>query len=131
MSRKGWGFLSIGSFILALLLFISSAAFLDSRPLIDDKAQRCEGGPAATIQRIIDRRTPEANAVDPATGVTYLKYRKEIITVTPKGDNNCVVQREDLTRYNSGFYVFLGNGFSPSSPSNSRNGNSGSTSGVK
>lgn len=131
MSRKYWGIISLISFGLSLVLFMSSAVLVNSRPLIDDKARRCEGGPEKTMNRIVDRSSPQAQAIDPKTGVIYLKYRNEIITITPKGNNNCVVQTEDLTRYNTGFYTFLGTGFSPSSPSNSSNGSSGSSSGVK
>ncbi|MDO5076509.1 DUF4247 domain-containing protein [Corynebacterium sp.] len=131
MNRRIWGSISVVCFLIALVLFVFAAAALDSRPLIDDKAKRCEGGPAATVQRLVNRSTPQSQATDPATNVVYLRYPREIITVTPKGNNDCTVQREDLSRYNTGHYVFLGPGFSPSAPSNSSNGSSGSSGGVK
>ena len=131
MNRRNWAIVSGCSLFISLFLFMVAGSVLDSRPLVDDKDRRCEGGPTVTESRITERSTPRSRAVDSATGVVYLRYDRQIITITPKQNNKCTVQTEDLSRYNTGFYTHLGPGFSPSAPSNSSGGSSGSSGGVK
>lgn len=85
----------------------------------------------AEANRLAAEHKPKARQFDPATGTEYLRYRKQIVKVEPTGPQNCSVRVENLDHFHDGTYIFLGPGFSPSSPSRSSGGSSGSSGGVK
>lgn len=93
------------------------------------KTGACEGDYNVVANDIIKKNKPEAHAKD--KGVHYMKYSNAIITVSQKGDTNCFVAKENLSRYRSGGFIYLGPGFRPSSPSSSSGGSSGSYGGTK
>lgn len=72
----------------------------------------------------------QARATDPADGTEYLRYRRNVVTVSGTGPD-CTIRVEDLGRVNNGAFIFLGPGFAPAAPSGSSGGSSGSGGGVK
>ncbi|MFV8381635.1 DUF4247 domain-containing protein [Corynebacterium hindlerae] len=86
----------------------------------------CEGNVQQVADQIAAEDRPQARQFDPKTGTEYLKYRKRVVTVYQAGPTNCEIRVEDLRRYNDGTFVWLGPGFTPSSPSHSSGGSSGS-----
>ena len=89
----------------------------------------CKGTVQETANQIAAKKTPAARQFDSATGTEYLRYNKEIVTVSTDSSGKCQVRVEDLRRFNNGSLIYLGPGFSPSSPRNSSGGSSGSGSG--
>ncbi|RSZ65183.1 DUF4247 domain-containing protein [Corynebacterium hylobatis] len=93
---------------------------------------QCAGTPAETADRIEEEvGRAQSRATDPADGSEYLRYRRNLISVTQDANGSCSIRVEDLGRVNNGTFVYLGTGFSPGSPSGSSGGSSGSGSGVK
>lgn len=93
---------------------------------------QCTGTPKETADRIeAEVGRAQSRATDPADGSEYLRYRRNLISVTQDANGSCSIRIEDLGRVNNGTFVYLGTGFSPGSPSGSSGGSSGSGSGVK
>ena len=93
---------------------------------------QCTGAPKETADRIEKEvGRAQSRATDPADGSEYLRYRRNLISVTQDAGGTCSIRVEDLGRVNNGTFVYLGTGFSPGSPSGSSGGSSGSGSGVK
>ncbi|MGY1603250.1 DUF4247 domain-containing protein [Geodermatophilus sp. SYSU D00815] len=71
--------------------------------------------PVGTVTaRIADAVRPAARAAD--GGNEYLRYDDDIVTVSP-ATNGSSIRVEDLDRrYRSGFFAYLGPGFTPGSP---------------
>jgi Domain of unknown function (DUF4247) len=71
--------------------------------------------PVGTVTaRIADAVPPAARAAD--GGNEYLRYDDDIVTVSPATSGSSI-RIEDLDRrYRTGFFAFLGPGFTPGSP---------------
>lgn len=93
---------------------------------------RCAGSPKETADKIEEEAGPaQARTTDPADGSEYLRYRRNLVSVTEDAAGSCTIRVEDLGRVNNGSFIYLGPGFAPASPSSSSGGSSGSGSGVK
>lgn len=127
-------------FILLFLALLCLIAAVVARPAVGSQiSDRWEGvngqyscaNETGVVDEIVAMSKPMDQAVDPATGDTYLRYRKNLVTVSGEGTPNCRITVEGLDRINNGTFIWLGGGFGPSSPSNSSGGSSGSSGGVK
>ena len=87
----------------------------------------CKSGDSVqkTASDIANKVKPMARQFDSASGSEYLRYDKRLIVVS-NNNGKCQIEVEDLHRYNNGSLIFLGPGFSPSSPRDSSGGSSGS-----
>ncbi|ANE04879.1 DUF4247 domain-containing protein [Corynebacterium crudilactis] len=130
---------SIG-FILLFLAVLCLFAAIIAKPAVGSQISERWPGSNGTYScanetgvadQIVSMSKPAERATDPATGDTYLRYRKNLIIVQGEGTPECTVTVEGLGRVNSGAFIWLGGGFGPSSPSSSSGGSSGSGGGVK
>ncbi|EOM77815.1 DUF4247 domain-containing protein [Rhodococcus rhodnii] len=75
-----------------------------------------------TVTDIVGEEEPSARTAD--GGSEYLRYRDDIVTVSPAAGGGSSIRVEDIDgTYRSGGFAYLGPGFTPGSPSD---GNAGS-----
>ncbi|WP_080796734.1 DUF4247 domain-containing protein [Corynebacterium pacaense] len=126
---------TIGILLLVASILCVFAALLTRNSTESDISGRWPGGSCANETNVVETisamHTPQETRTDPATGDTYMKYPKNLVIVSGEGTPECRVGVEDLSRVNSGAFIWLGGGFAPSSPSGSSGGSSGSGGGVK
>lgn len=130
---------TIGIILLVLAVICVFAALITRTTLDGQVADRWQGNNGSyscanetgVADEIVGMSAPKERRTDPATGDTYLRYSKNLVIVSGEGTPNCRITIEDLSRVNSGAFIWLGGGFGPSSPSSSSGGSSGSGGGVK
>lgn len=139
MSSRGWA----GTGVMALLFAIVIGLMgVGTAPNINDHLRknyeasgggtyRCHGTPQQVGEEIAQKTRPQAQKLDLATGIYYLRYNKNLVIVSPTGSTGCSISVEDSGRVNGGSFIYLGPGFGPSAPSGSSGGSSGSSGGVK
>lgn len=77
-----------------------------------------------TTSRIVNALNPATRAAD--GGAEYLRYNKDIVSVSAAPGGGSTVRVEDLGgRYRNGFFGFLGPGFNPGSPAGGFGGSGG------
>ena len=139
MDYKAWRTLGVFAIIGALISF---AVFVgmsrtpnhyvrNHYKSVGNGVYQCEGDPKEVADRIADKTSPKAQAADPKTGEQFLRYHDKIVRVSNRGPTRCEIRVESDSTYRSGGFVYLGPGFSPSSPHGSSGGSSGSSGGVK
>lgn len=99
-----------------------------------DSVWRCNQSAEQEVEELRRRREPEAMESEVVNGAQafYLRYPDDLLIISVRfGGQECFITRENMDRINSGFYIYLGDGFRPASPSDSSGGNSGSAGGVK
>ena len=112
------------------LTFVTAAAgFANASNPESYVSKNYEGKSGDSVQKtasdIANKIKPMARQFDSASGSEYLRYDKRLIVVS-NNNGKCQIEVEDLHRYNNGSLIFLGPGFSPSSPRDSSGGSSGS-----
>lgn len=126
------GVLAVIAIIAAVTTGSLSSRMNDNFTATSSTTYQCTGTPQETAADIEDRvGNAQARATDPANGTEYLRYNRNLISVSGAGAEDCTIRVEDLGRVNNGAFIFLGPGFAPPAPSGSSGGSSGSGSGVK
>lgn len=85
----------------------------------------CHDDPARVAIDIANAKKPQAEATDDKTGTHYLRYDRDVVSISGSGPNDCLIKIEPQDRVRGGGFIFLGPGFFPSSPSRSSGGTSG------
>ncbi len=137
MNARDWNIIGVTALVLAICCTcgaIGTASSVEDRlaknyPSAGPATYTCTGTVQATANDIAAQNPPLARQFDSATGTEYLRYKRRIVTVFSEGTTPCRIKVEDLDRFNNGTLVYLGPGFTPSSPSSSSGGSSGSGSG--
>lgn len=138
MSSRGWNIVGAIMLVVAIFMGIGALASGNSMDSVlgrhgdkqSDGTYQCHGNPKTVASDIARDKKPEAQADDPATGTSYLRYGKDVYSVSTAGPTGCLIKKEPRDRVGGGAFIFLGPGFFPSSPSRSSGGTSGGT-GVK
>ncbi len=139
MNHRFYYFAATAAAVLAVIAIIAaivtgslSSRMNDNFQATSSTTYECTGTPKETADDIESRvGRPQARATDPADGTEYLRYDRDVITVSGTSASDCTIRVEDLGRVNNGAFIFLGPGFAPAAPSGSSGGSSGSGGGVK
>lgn len=137
MSARTARLIGIVALVLAILCLF--AAVISGNSLGSQVSNRWQGNNGSyscadetgVVDELVAMNSPRERKTDPNTGDTYLRYSRNLVIVSGEGTPDCRITIEDLSRVNSGAFIWLGGGFAPSSPSSSSGGSSGSGGGVK
>lgn len=135
MSSRGWNILGVVMIVLAI--FVGLGSVTSGNSLTDVLAKHgtetpagsrtytCESDPTQVAMDIAQDKRPDAQATDEATNTRYLRYGKDVVSVSGQGPTGCQIKIEPRERVGGGGFIFLGPGFFPGSPSRSSGGTSG------